>query len=169
MVVDVRLRGVVTSSHPNLAQRSFRHIHTPLLLNPSIKPPACIPAQDPRPPITPRIFSPSCSRLVRNSPVSTKSFDVSVVINNSALAYIAARAARLVYQAEVTVVLPARNSISSERRASSLIEVGRWRGVERRARASCHRCIIGLLACNRRRARFLMLFDISFGEMLLGG
>ena len=137
------------------------YIQTPLLLNPSTNPPTCMPTHFPTISSPPRIFSPSSNLLVKKSSVSTNPFDLSCVMNSSALAYIAASAARLVYQAEVTVVLPARKRSSSDRRASSRREVGRWRAVERRARASCQRCAMGLLACNLRSARLLILEVMS--------
>ena len=122
------------ASTPHAAS-AHHYIQTPLLLSPFTTPPACMPTHAPTPPSVFFNLIPSSNRLVKNPSVSTKSLEVSVVMNKSALAYIAARAARLVYQAEVTVVLPARKSSSSERKASSRIDVGRWIGVERRASA----------------------------------
>ena len=118
---------------------SLSHILTPLLLNPSTNAPACMPAQTAAPPMKLMTFSPSSSRRAKNSSVPIKFLDVSVVMNSSALAYIVARPARLVYQDEVTSVLPARYKISSERRASSRRAVGRCVGVANKANASCHR------------------------------
>lgn len=137
------------------------YIQIPLLLNPSISPPVCMLTHFPTISSPPRTFSPSSNLLVKNSSVSMNPFDLSSVMNSSALAYIAASAARLVYQAEVTVVLPARKRSSSDRRASSRRELGRWRAVERRARASCQRCMMDSLACNLWSARVLMLVVMS--------
>ena len=66
-------------------------------------------------------------------------------------------------------MLPARNRNSSERRASSRREVGRWVGVVNKAKASCHLWIIGLLACSLRSARVLMFSEILLGVPLVDG
>ena len=145
------------TANSNGLSPSHSYIQTPLLRNPSTNPPACMPTHFPAISSLPRTFSPSSNLLVKKSSVSANSFDLSCVMNSSALAYIAASAARLVYQAEVTVVLPARKRISSDRRASSRREAGRWRTVERMARASCQRCMMSLLACNLWSARLLIL------------
>ena len=145
------------AANSNQLRLSLSYIQIPLLLNPSINPPACMPTHFPNISSPPRTFSPSSNLLVKNSSVSMNPFDLSCVMNNSALAYRVASAARLVYQDEVTVVLPARKRSSSDRRASSRIEVGRWRAVERRARASCQRWIMGLLACSLWSARVAIL------------
>src|SRR5271155_6101917 len=80
----------------------------------------------PSPPMVPPIFCTSSSLLSTNSSVAAKSFDLSVVMNNSELAYIAARDALLVYQEKSTVVSPARYQISSDSAWSSFREAGRF-------------------------------------------
>lgn len=66
----------------------------------------------------------SCKRRSKNLSVSTKSADLSCVIKTSVLEYMADRLARFVYQLVLTLVSPARNQISSDRRASSAKEAG---------------------------------------------
>ena len=65
-------------------------------------------------------------------------------------------------------MLPARNKISSESRASSRREVGRWVGVASNANASCHRWMMALLACKRRSMMVLMLVGIVMGSCVAG-
>ena len=76
----------------------------------------------------PPIVLDSCNRRSKNLSVSTKSADVSWVMKTSVLEYMADRLARFVYQLVSTLESPARNQISSDRRASSAREVGRLLG-----------------------------------------
>src|ERR1700754_2002881 len=86
------------------------------------------PAQNPTycvsPPTVPPRICASFSLRSKNSSVAEKSFDVSAVMNNSELAYTAAREARLVYHEKSTAVSPARYQISSDRALSSFKEAG---------------------------------------------
>lgn len=66
----------------------------------------------------------SCRRLSKNLSVSTKFADVSCVMKTSVLEYMSDKLARFVYQLVSTLVSPARNQISSDRRASSARETG---------------------------------------------
>src|ERR1700759_1692320 len=86
------------------------------------------PAQNPayceNPPTAPPRICASFSLRSKNSSVAEKSFDVSVVMNISELAYTAAREARLVYHEKSTAVSPARYQISSDSALSSAREAG---------------------------------------------
>lgn len=111
------------------------HIRTPLLRKMFVDAWAVKLTHCPTLANAPPIVLDSCKRRSKNVSVSTNSADVSCVMKSSVLEYMADRLARFVYQLVSTLVSPARNQISSDRRASSARDVGMLPGWAMTARA----------------------------------